>query len=68
MAEQRIAGMNQAGIANAVGTSTEAAVAGIAAIGRSDMALGTLNIRIPHDATPADLTRAIRLAIAGRVR
>lgn len=73
MTEARPVGaMTPSGLAGAVRSGSEAAALDIAVTGSSEIArditLGTLSLRVPHNATAADLARAVRLAIAGRLK
>ncbi len=72
MVEQRISGMTQAGASRTVSTATETAVRAAApdiasAVGRR-VGIGTLTVRVPHDATAGTLAEAVRRAIMEKVR
>jgi hypothetical protein len=72
MAQQAIRGMGQAAIAGVVRQSAETAVgaaaSGIAEAGGGPVSLGTLNVRVSHDATARDLADAVQRAIEERLR
>jgi hypothetical protein len=72
MGSERISELGLAGIAAAVRSGAEAAVAEAHAASApaacEHIALGTLTLRLPHDTGPRALAEAVEAAIARRLR
>ncbi len=72
MAKPHMAGMSRGDIIRLTRDSAEAAVTAaapdIAATGAGHIRIGTLRVRVPHNATASDLAEAVRVAIGRSVR